>query len=165
MKKFKSVDVVQYVNDLIKNGVRPMLYTEKIHLAVKSAMVRARPGTVGEQIITKMANGLVETINTVSEKDSWIITNPDGEEYIIKNSTFVEKYHPVPTEGGMYLPKPKPQLFIQIDEDISFLASWGEDMNILSGGFLNITKLSSNDVYGIQGPEFAKTYSPFNVEA
>ena len=44
-------------------------------------------------------------------------------------------------------------------EDVQFKAPWGEDMDIKSGGVLNITGRESGDIYGIQRKEFNQTYA------
>lgn len=154
---FKEVNPKQYVQDLIAAGAKPAVFT-------KSAKVKARKGTVGEKIVTKMANGLVETTNAVKNDGDWIITNPTGEEYIIKKETFEAKYNLTPNEKGEYMPKPSPQKFLRINEDISFTASWGEKMNIAAGGYLNVSGIESGDVYGIQKDEFNKTYAPCDAK-
>ena len=154
---FKEVNPTEYVQNLMEAGAKPALYT-------KSVKVKARKGTVGEQIITKMADGLVETTNEVKNEGDWIITNPTGEEYIIKKETFEAKYNLTPNDMGEYTPKPSPQKFLKINEDISFTASWGEKMNIAAGGYLNVSGIETGDVYGIQKDEFKKTYAPCDAK-
>ena len=46
---------------------------------------------------------------------------------------------------------------MQINEDISFMAPWGEEQVIKAGSFLNVTDY--DDIYGIAREEFIKTYS------
>lgn len=149
---FKKVDVAAYALGLIDSGVKPNFYT-------KTVRVKARKGTVGDILVTRMKSGLVETVNTVKHDGDFILTNPSGEEYIIPKATFEAKYNPVPNEQSEYSPKPSPQLFLRINESISFTAPWGEAMNIAAGGFLNVTDIKKKDVYGIQKEEFLETYS------
>ena len=91
-KKFKQIsDITEYVKEGIKTGKLP------VDEVAKFARIQARQGKVGEEIVTKMANGLEETINVVKldEKTGnpgWVVTNPDGEQYIIEDSTFQKKY-------------------------------------------------------------------------
>lgn len=46
---------------------------------------------------------------------------------------------------------------MQIDDDISFIAPWGEMMNIAAGGYIVLSECEN--IYGIQGKEFAELYS------
>lgn len=88
---FKKIDnISEYVSDGINNGtIKPGKY-------VKSTTIKARKGIVGEKISTIMLNGVHETDNTVSQdKDGnvdWVVTNITGEQYVMKDAVFNEKY-------------------------------------------------------------------------
>lgn len=147
-----------YVMEQFKKGAEQKQYA-------KFAKVFAMQGVPGESIQTTMSNGLVETTNMVSVDEKtgepdWIITNPAGEKYIVPDSTFHKKYESFDLEQGIYKPKGGVQKFIQIDEDISFTAPWGEKMTITAGGYINTTDF--NDIYGVQKDEFLKTYAECN---
>ena len=85
------------------------------------------------------------------------MTNPSGEQYLLKDSTFKKKYEVLDEFNSIYKPKGGVQIFIQIPDNISFTAPWGEEMNIEKGGYLNIT--DKNDIYGVQEKEFKETYA------
>ena len=123
--------------------------------AMKTAPVHARSGIIGEEIITQMADGHIETTNKIKGDDEIVITNPDNEQYIISAKKFVERYD----IRGQYRPKAIPQLFIITKQDIEFIAPWNEVMSIKAGGVLNITQFETGDIYGIQENEFFKTYT------
>ena len=147
-------DIKGYVENLVKT-TSPKRY-------VKFATIIAVQGKVGEKVVTMMNNGLTETENIVSvdertNKPDWIITNHSGERYIVNDTFFNKKYEPLDLENNVYKPKGGVCLFVQIKEDISFVAPWGEIMNIAKGGYLNITNL--NDIYGVQEKEFNETYA------
>ena len=151
----KIDDIKQYIEDAVERGsIRPHRYR-------KTAHITARPGVEGEEIITVMANGLLETKNTV-KKDSmgnpgWVVTNPAGEQYIVEDSVFKNKYEKIPgTENG-YSPKGNPITAGKVSENICFTAPWGEMINLVSGGFLVFT--SMDDIYAIQKDEFGQTYT------
>lgn len=146
----KQVDINAYAAEQIKNGSPVMSF-------IKTARIQARPGKIGEQITTVLANGTIETKNVAKEGDM-IATNPGGEQYIIPAETFQKKYEADPTKAGQYRPKGGPQSFIRLTEDVAFRASWGEDMVIKAGGVLNVTNPQA--VYGIAGDEFKSTYAP-----
>lgn len=156
-KKFKKVDnIAEYVRDAIKSG---RLSVDEV---AKFAKIHARQGTLGEEVVTKMANGLEETRNTVMvDKKTgnlgWIVTNPDGEEYIVEDSVFQKKYEIDPENPEQYKPKGGPVLSVLIDEDIEFNAPWGESMKIEAGGSLILS--GPEDIYGIQKAEFENTYA------
>ncbi len=140
----------EYVAEQLANGAEPELYA-------KTARVQAHPGKPGEKIVTKMKNGLEETTNIVQEGDM-VLTNPDGEQYIVKKETFEKKYEIDPENPKQFRPKGGAQEFITVTEDIEFTAPWGEKMTILAGGALNISGRDSGDIYGIQKDEFNSTY-------
>lgn len=152
MKKIRNI--AQYVQEGIENG---SLIPEKY---VKNAVVKAVPGIVGQKVQTTMKNGLFETSNVVaidenSGRPDWIVTNPSGEAYIVKDSIFCEKYAET-TTPGVYQAKGNPVTCVKVAEDISFVAPWGEVMFLGAGGMLNIS--SMDDIYGIQATEFHETY-------
>ena len=125
---------------------------------VKKATLQARPAQEGQKIITVLQDGTVETVNTAKEGD-WIVTNPGGEEYIISGENFAKKYVAAPELGeGWYKPSGTPQLFIEIQKDLTITTSWGETQFLRAGAYLNITK--PGDVYGVAAQEFKDTYKP-----
>lgn len=124
----------------------------------KSARIAARPGKVGEEIITVMKDGHKETKNTVKNEGDMVATNPSGEQYIIDAKTFAKKYEIDPSNPKQYRPVGGPQEFITLKENVMFTAPWGEKMMIKKGGALNVTNM--DDIYGIQQAEFQETYAP-----
>ncbi len=157
LKYFKRVDnIAEYVREGIKSG---RLTVDEV---AKFARIHARQGTIGEVIITKMANGLEETRNTVKADEKtgapgWVVTNPDGEEYIVDDSVFQKKYEIDSKNPSQYKPKGEPVLSAPINEHIEFDAPWGETMRIEAGGSLIIS--GPEDIYGIQKAEFENTYA------
>lgn len=156
LKYFKQIDnITEYVKDGIKSG---KLNIDEVS---KFARISARQGEIGEEVITKMANGLEETRNSVKADEKtgnpgWIVTNPDGEEYIVEDSTFQKKYEIDVENPSQYKPKGGPVLAAKLPEHIEFVAPWGETMKIEYGGSLMLN--GPGDIYGIQGPEFNNTY-------
>lgn len=154
----KIENLPDYINELGEKGMGINQYQ-------KFAEVRARQGKEGEEVITVMKNGLEETRNTVqidskTGEAGWIVTNPSGEQYIVPDSKFRARYDVEKAKDGVYPSVFSPIRAIEIDEDISFTAPWGEEMNIAKGGFLVIN--SPNDIYGIQKDEFYETYMPLD---
>ena len=157
LKYFKKID---NISEYVREGIRLGRLT--VDEVAKFARIRARQGSLGEEIITKMANGLEETRNTVTADEKtgepgWIVTNPDGEEYIVADSTFKKKYEIDPENPELYKPKGGPVLSSQINENIEFNAPWGEIMKIEAGGSLILS--GPQDIYGIQKNEFENTYA------
>lgn len=157
LKYFKKID---NISEYVREGIRLGRLT--VDEVAKFARIRARQGSLGEEIITKMANGLEETRNTVTTDEKtgepgWIVTNPDGEEYIVADSTFKKKYEIDPENPELYKPKGGPVLSSQINENIEFNAPWGEIMKIEAGGSLILS--GPQDIYGIQKNEFENTYA------
>lgn len=148
----KVNDIKAYVQEKLDAGQKPQLYA-------KTARITAREGVVGEEIVTKMADGHQETKNVVKEKGDMVATNPNGEQYIIDAKTFAKKYEIDPANPKQYRPKGGAQEFLFLKEDVQFTAPWGEEMDIKAGGVLNISGRDSGDIYGIQRKEFNETYA------
>jgi hypothetical protein len=158
-KEFKKVDIVDYVNNnFVKTDYIKAYHFKK---AYKFKKVKARQGVIGEKVLTMMKNGLVETTNKVkvdkqTNKLDWIITNVSGEQYVIAYKTFYKKYEQTPDKNGFYKPKPIKVTVVELKENVSFMAPWGEFMHIANGGYLVVD--NPNDIYGIQKEEFFNTY-------
>ena len=148
----KVSDIKAYVNSKMAEG-------QKTHLYAKTARITAREGKVGEEIVTRMADGHEETRNTVKAEGDMVAKNPNGEEYIIDAKTFAKKYEVDPANPKQYRPKGGAQEFLFLQEDVQFTAPWGEEMDIKAGGVLNVTGRDSGDIYGIQRKEFNQTYA------
>lgn len=119
----------------------------------KTAIVRAHPVPAGTQITTRMANGLVETLNVSKAEITMLVTNPAGEQYLVAVEKFKKRYD---VRGDFYAPKAAPVKAIPLYKDVRFTAPWGEEMRIACGGVL--VRAGENDIYGVQGPEFESTY-------
>ena len=152
---------IENIADYVKNGIEngTMIPSE----FAKTARIQAEQGVVGQEVVTVMQNGLVETKNTVkldekTGEPGWIVTNPNGEKYIVDDSTFKKKYEIDPENPAQYKPKGAPVNCVTISEDITFEAPWGGDMHIAAGGVLVLA--GKGDIYGIQAEEFAQTYGP-----
>jgi hypothetical protein len=66
----------------------------------KKGFVEARPATIGEQIVTTLAGGIEET-TCIACKDDCVIKNPSGEQYIISQKKFLDRYE-VTDNAGIY---------------------------------------------------------------
>ncbi len=153
-------DMEAYANGLIEdmkqNGQKP-------GKARKTAIVDARAGVLGEEVDTRVRVSvddklyfLSETKNIVKNGNSMIVTNPDGEQYIVKGEKFGTKYEKTENEGK-YRPLGGDIDYIIAPENIVFQASWGEEMTALKGAALNVSDLK--DIYAIQNTAFESTYT------
>ena len=154
--EFKNIESIkEYLTTALESGkLIPNHYQ-------KSCEITARVGVLGEQIITIMEDGLQETKNTVTADENgnpgWVVTNPSGEQYIVSHSVFVKKYEKTPQTENRFRPVWNPITAAKIDENICFVASWGETMNLVAGGYLVFNE-QLDDIYGVQQKEFEKTY-------
>ena len=153
---FKQIEnMKEYVEEKLSAGeLEPQTYKS-------SKTVEARQGELGERVVTVLSNGMEETVNTVKAdpatgKAGWVVKNPTGEEYIVDDSVFHEKYEAIDGEDGKYRSKGKPVTAARLGESITFTAPWGEEMRIRAGGYLIISNPA--DIYGIAEDEFCKTY-------
>lgn len=115
---------------------------------------------------TIMADGFVETVGVVkldpeSNELDWVVTNPAGERYIVPHSKFLKKYERDQDEEGVYKSISNPVPVVQIKDNISFISSWGEKRNVVSGGYLIINPEAK--IYGIQEKEFLQTYQVVDI--
>ena len=147
-------DIRKYVEKCLAEGKSSAKY-------VKITPIKARRGLVGEHIITRMADGYIESEFYIKNSDDYVVTNPNGEEFVVSNEAFQERYVPDPEKEGVYIPRSLPQEMLPLDEDVEFTAPWGKVMRIRAGGVLNITRKDEGYIYGIQPTEFAQTYKKF----
>ncbi len=158
---FKKIENIKiYLAEGLKNGKLQSRTYQKF------GEITARSGIVGEQIVTIMSDGLKETKNTVvaDEKGNpgWVVTNATNEQYIVKDLDFKAKYEKIDGTANKYKPVWYPITAAQIDENICFVAPWGEIQNLLAGGYLVFNE-DFDDIYGVQEKEFVKTYKNINI--
>ncbi len=159
-KKFVKVNGKEYAEKGIASGqFSPVV-------AVKFTRIAARPGVVGEQVITYTQNGEVEKVATVQE-GQYVVTklSETGEvvvdefghtnDWVMDAAVLAKKYELDPTKEGVYQPKGVQQVFVPIVMDV-ILEQWGGEMRIEAGGWLNIT--DEGDIYGISERDFNDTY-------
>lgn len=154
---FKEHLFVENEGDLYKviDPAKDLNWTE-YYLAQKTAEVKAEkvlPGTVVETIL---ADGHVETTKTAGEKGGYRVTNPTGEQYLVDTDKFENLYDETDT-AGIYQPKPDPRKVLDSDKNVTFRASWGENMLMRKGSA--IVHGGQDDIYGIAAEEYAATYS------
>lgn len=153
--EFRKIEnIAEYLKKALSDGsLVPGRYQKK-------GEFRARPGVIGERIETIMADGLRETVNTVRADENgnpgWVVTGMSGEEYIVEDSVFRDKYQPAEGREGVYVPRSAPIIAAELQESICFTAPWGEEMRVVRGGYLVFT--NPPDIYGIQRAEFEATY-------
>lgn len=126
----------------------------------KKVVVLARRAKTGEKIDTNTSDGK-ETTNTAKEGD-FVVKNPTGEEYIIKKETFAKRYDKCKGDSNgeweSYKAKGKCRAIVWEHEQMSFVASWGEEMVIKKGDMLATTIPEMSEVYRIAAKEFNATY-------
>lgn len=144
--------------------------------AEKFARIMARQGNVGETVISWSVDAEGKEIQekvaqvSVDEKTNqpgWIATKVDEQgnvlmdsnghinEWIIDDTTFKKKYEINSENPNLCKPKGGLQVFVQIPDNI-ILNQQGSDMQIVAGGYINITNV--NDMYGISQRDFEDTY-------
>lgn len=143
-------DIKTYVRDKLHSGVN-VIY------AVKIALVRIRRDKIGAKIVTKMADGWLETENEIRHMDDVIVCGMHGEEYILNAEEFARRYEPSPNKPDYWQPKPIEQKLIYLDEDIAFYTSWKTLMYMRKGDVLNIT--DTQNIYGIKAEIFIADYA------
>lgn len=144
----------------------------KVFTAVKTATVQARKAKLGDVVDTRprvRVDGHVytfsETKQTISQEKvdqgAIIVTNPDGEEYVIKSEEkFLSKYKEV--EGG-FASIDSPRKFVKVTKNCAIMTSWGEEQIAPVGSYLCVSDKS--DIYSVTNEAFEKTYSKTDLSA
>ena len=143
-------------------------YTLKLAEApvfAKKAEVSAVVAAAGQEVRTVLANGTEETVNITEEGDV-IVTNPGGEQYILKPENFAKRYEST-TEDGVYRAKGMARAFKNdTGAPIEIMAPWGEpqfgDENCMIATVFDPDNPNDigSDRYIIGADEFAETYGP-----
>lgn len=168
-EKYKTIDnLPEYIQGLLDRGAN-------VVLAEKTGKIAARPGVIGERVISwsvdAEGNPVLEKDATVSADAAgipgWVVTKIDdnGKEvidsnghnncWIIDNEVFCRKYVEDTECPGVYKPAGGIQKFVKLDEAIHIL-QWGEEWNVDRGGYINIT--NPEDMYVISGRDFGDIY-------
>lgn len=112
-----------------------------------------RKAKVGEKIDT-IIDGKKETQN-VAKENSWILTGSEGEEYIIDNKTFKNRYEIIDEETAKAIGE---CWAFKNREPLRFVASWDEEMIADPGDMIASTDKNGSEPYRIEKTAFKKTY-------
>ena len=129
----------------------------------KQGRVNARPATEGEKVITTLANGQEETVNTANAGD-FVVTNPSGEQYIISGEKFLNRYQETDEEGVYQAKGSCRAIKNPFGKPIEIMASWGEpqtgDENCMIADVCDENGDNMDgEPYLIDFTAFAKTYN------
>jgi len=131
----------------------------------KTATVKARRVTSSQNVTTAFGD-FVETKNTAKVGD-WIVTNPDGEEYILTDENFRSKYESSSTAGTFKAIGKIKAIKNPYKKDIEIVAPWGSPQFGDANSWLAVSLDSSgkpvdSDRYIIENGAFDHTYSRVN---
>ena len=124
----------------------------------KNAEVKARQATTREEIKTAL-----DATQSVAEPGDWIVTNPGGEVYRVKDETFKNAYRSKEDEEGTFAALGVPVKAVQVNEDIAFMAPWGSEQGVRSGGYV-VERQDNKERYGIEKAAFDSTYEAIEEE-
>jgi hypothetical protein len=130
-----------------------MIEFDNIKHYQKTGMFKYRKAKVGEKIVT-IIDGKKETQNVANE-NSWIITGPKGEEYIIDDKTLKSRYEIVDDNTVKAIGE---CWAFENKEHLMFKASWGEDMVADPGDMIVSINKNGSEPYRIEKEIFKKTY-------
>lgn len=161
--------VKQQLEEFIKNESDPRnsleLYpdrvAERLHagekMYQKQAKIHATVAHGGETINTVLSDGTEETTNTAQAGD-YIVTNPGGEQYVIKPDVFHSRYASTDHEGEYQATGKVIAMMNPTGKPISLQAPWGE---MQYGGARSILAVPIDEPtkpYIIGREEFDETY-------
>ena len=116
----------------------------------KSVEIKARQAISQEKVKTEL-----DATKNIAEPGDWIVTNPGGEQYVIKPEKFAKLYEKKENEPGIFVSKGVPVRAIRTEKNITFTAPWGEKQSVKAGGCV----IDNNgERYGIDGKTFDETY-------
>ena len=155
--------------DDLKERIVPLMKQEGA-LYTKKVNVWARRAVAGESVQTITESGL-ETVNTAEEGD-YVVINKTGakESYILKPSTFHQKYTLAKAgEGALDEYASKGEIIalelteallsqLELPDTFFFEAPWKQPMKACRGDFL-ASPTDYSEVYRIARKEFFETYS------
>lgn len=97
----------------------------------------------------------IEETKNVAHAGDWIVTNPDGEQYVVSAAKFPAKYSDI--GNGQFVPTEGPKTFQQTTENVCFQASWGATQFVTAGSYI-CTAYGPGEEYGVSNFAFNKTY-------
>ena len=127
----------------------------------KKNIVTARSSQPGESLATLLADGTIETSRTLTTEHI-IVTNPGGEEYAVRPSTFAQRFEPLP--DGTFRATGKVKSIPNITgRAVQTVFPWDEaQFGIENCHFVAVITedgtVSPTDRYLIGHEEFLKTY-------
>lgn len=136
---------------------------DKTKLAEMKFDPAALKGKTGELLITRLANGQLETPNVLSAGNP-IVINPGGEEYAPKPDEFAKRYEPKKDEAGVYVAKGYcVAVKNPFQKPISMKAVWNEMQNgaancMIADTYDYATGERGGEPYIIGREEFEQTY-------
>jgi len=119
----------------------------------KVAQVSARQVQPGEEqmVVTEL-----DATKSKAKAGDWIVVNPGGEIYTVTNEVFQNAYKPTSSDG-MFTSKGVPVKAIEVNENIVFIAPWGEEAAVRAGGFI-VERSDNGERYGVERQAFLDTY-------
>ena len=129
----------------------------------KQVAVSARLVDSPEVVHTVLADGNKETENFAVFGD-WVVTNPTGEQYVIKSSVFFNRYEPTEVPG-VYLAKGYCRAVVNpYGEKIKITPSWGGeqvgDWQCFIADSCDYCGICDGEPYIIDSQSFNATYAP-----
>ena len=127
----------------------------------KNAVVRIRPGVKGEPVATITKSGVSETAGTVTDDDSFVVTQRGGESFILRGTEMLDRKYDPAGSPGMYHAKGTYRMFPNpTGQPVKVLALWGEqrqdaDCWLATEYFPGDPDRITDDRYLVGGDEFA----------
>lgn len=127
----------------------------------KSAIVQATLVTELQQVQTIVSEGFLETEATAAI-GQYIVTNPDGERYLLSSDTFFARYEHL--GGNLYKAIGSIKAFRNpFAGDVEILAPWGEPQFGKADCYFAVAldendEMITADRYLIEGTAFQRTY-------
>lgn len=140
-------------------------------IAEKTKLVDARPGIVGEVVVTLIKGEGVETKSKPAEAGDMVVRNrceeTGNEQYLVKAATFQKRYGGPQSEADKdgwraYKPTGAPTRYVVLKAEegpYSFKAPWGEQQIAKPGDVIAQDPNNPADTYRIAAAAFRCTYA------
>jgi hypothetical protein len=149
------MEINPHVIDFAKDTCQLPWVKPEIQTAIRTKSVFAELAKEGELLKT-YHDGFLVTIYS-SEKGDWKVKASHGEEYFLNEKSLHKFYTQDPYMPGKFIPKPVLRRFIQLEENVRFMASWGSLQYAQKGNILMY--IDKTDIYAISQESFKEDFT------
>lgn len=157
--KPETVEVECKIVDLSTDDFNILFENAPLFSKRSDIEVQARQVTEVEEVVTAL-----DGTESIANPGDWVVTNPGGEKYSVKEDIFANGYNKKDGSPGVFIPVGVPTKVVEVSESVVFVASWGSDQGVRAGGVVVERQDDTKERYGIEKQAFADTYERMHDE-